>query len=114
MSAIMIGVGAAALASSLCTVGLALLLYRVRGRRRIEAELLAIQNEFERRVKSGVISAGEELLPAFRAQVALGFQDALRQSTAAGLMESTAKVVTGSTDLLADSLGNLFGLKPKK
>jgi hypothetical protein len=103
----------AALVSSLTTVALAWLWYRAHGRVRLEAQLEQIQDEFEKRVKAGVSAAAVELLPALREQVALGFADALKSSHAAGIAEGTAKIVTGSTQLLADSLGNLFGLRKK-
>lgn len=104
---------AAALLGALATAALAAAVHRLWLAPRLEARLAAMQDEFERRVKTGVLAAGQELLPALREQVALGFQDALRSSKAAGLAEGTAKVVTGSADLLVDGLGNLFGLKKK-
>jgi hypothetical protein len=45
--------------------------------------------------------------------VALGFTDALGKSHAAGIAEGTAQIVTGSTQLLTESLGNLFVLRKK-
>ena len=102
-----------ALASSVLTLALGGLAYRVWGRARLDAQLLAMQEAFEQRVRSGVLAAGRELLPALREQVKLGFQDALKDSHAAGIAEGTAKIVAGSTDLVADALGNLFGLKKK-
>ena len=105
--------GTAARAGSLLTLGIAWLWYRVWGERQLDARLVAIQEEFERHVKRGVLAAGEELLPALREQVKLGFQDALKGSHAATVAEGTAKIVTGSTDLLVDGLSNLFGLKKK-
>ena len=103
----------AALLGSLATLLGAWLWYRIWGERRLEAKLVVIQEEFERHVKKGVLAAGEELLPAFREQVRLGFEDVLKGSHAANIAEGTAKIVAGSTDLLVDSLSNLFGLKKK-
>lgn len=103
----------AALSGSLFTLALAFLIYRLWGERRLDAELERIQQEFEKHVKAGVLAAGHELLPAFREQVTLGFTDALKSSHAAGIAEGTAKIVSGSTELLVDSLSNLFGLKKK-
>jgi hypothetical protein len=102
-----------ALLSSALTLALAALWYRAAGRFQLDAQLVKVQQEFEQHVKRGVLAAGEELLPALREQVRLGFQDALKGSHAAGIAEGTAKIVTGSTDLLVDSLSNLFGLKKK-
>ena len=103
----------AALLGSVSTLVFAWLWYRLFGERRLDAALVRIQAEFEQHVKRGVLAAGEELLPALREQVKLGFQDALKGSHAAGIAEGTAKIVSGSTDLLVDSLTNLFGLKKK-
>jgi hypothetical protein len=105
---------ASALLSSALTLALAYALYRFWGERRLDAELLQIQKEFESHVKSGVLAAGRELLPEFRKEVTAGFQDALQQSRAAGLAEDAAKVVTGAAGILGSGLENLFGLRPKK
>lgn len=105
---------ASALLSSVFTLGFAYVFYRLRGEQKLAAELLLIQNEFENRVRAGVLAAGRELLPEFRREVAAGFKEALQQSHAAGLAEDAAKVVTGAAGLLESSLGNLFGLKQKK
>ena len=104
---------AAAVAGSLVTLAIVWVWYQASGRARLEAQLAQIQDEFERRVKAGVSAAAVELLPALREQVALGFADALKSSHAAGIAEGTAKIVTGSTQLLTDSLSNLFGLRKK-
>jgi hypothetical protein len=103
----------AAALGSLATLVIAWLWYRVWGARQLDAQLVRIQAEFEQHVKRGVLAAGEELLPSLREQVKLGFQDALKGSAAAGIAEGTAKIVSGSTDLLVDSLNNLFGFKKK-
>jgi len=113
MNSMLIWVVVTALASSVLTVVLGWLAWRVWGRPQFDAELLKVQDEFERRVRAGVLAAGQELLPAFREQVALGFSDVLKESHAAGIAEGTAKIVAGSTDLVIDSLSNLFGLKKK-
>jgi hypothetical protein len=104
---------AIALASSVLTLGAAITFYHAWMSPRLDARLVRIQAEFEQHVKRGVLAAGQELLPKFREQVALGFSDVLKSSHAAGIAEGTAKIVTGSTDLLVDSLSNLFGLKKK-
>jgi len=106
-------VAVAALVSSALTLALGWLAYRAWAQPRLDAELLKIQEAFEQRVRAGVLAAGHELLPALREQVRLGFTDALKSSHAAGIAEGTAKIVAGSTDLLVDSLSNLFGLKKK-
>ena len=113
MNPMLVWMIAAAFAGGVTALVLAWIAYRIWGRPALEAELAQIQDEFEKRVRKGVLEAGEQLLPAFREQVALGFRDALKGSHAAGIAEGTAKIVTGSTDLLVDSLSNLFGLKKK-
>ena len=113
MNAMLIWVVVTALASSVLTLALGALAYRAWARPRLDAELLKVQDAFEQRVRAGVLAAGRELLPALREQVKLGFQDAMKDSHAAGIAEGTAKIVTGSTDMLVDGLSNLFGLKKK-
>ena len=103
----------AALAGGVASFALAYICYRLWGQPRLEAALAEIEEQFEQRVRKGVVAAGEELLPAFREQVALGFRDALKDSHAAGIAEGTAKIVSGSTELVVESLTNLFGLKKK-
>jgi hypothetical protein len=102
-----------ALASSALTLGLGMLAWRAWAQPRLQLELIGIQDAFEQRVRAGVLAAGHELLPALREHVKLGFQDALKGSHAAGIAEGTAKIVSGSTDLVTDALSNLFGLKKK-
>ena len=111
MNPMLIWLMAAALAGGVMSLALAYLVYRLWGQARVEAALTEIENEFEQRVRKGVLAAGDELLPAFREQVALGFRDALKESHAAGIAEGTAKIVSGSAELIAGSLNNLFGRK---
>ena len=88
--------------------------YKRRLARELDSRLEQIQSEFEARVKSGVLAAGAELLPALREQVKLGFQDALRETQAGTMVEQYAGAVNRSTDALANRLGGMFGLKPRK
>lgn len=113
MDSMLMWVIVAALTSSVLTLALAALAWRAWARPRLDAQLVLLQDTFEQRVRSGVLAAGRELLPALREQVKLGFQDALKDSHAAGIAEGTAKIVSGSAELLADGLNNLFGLKKK-
>lgn len=113
MDSMLMFVVVTALASSALTLVLGWLAWRVWGRPQFDAELLKMQDEFERRVRAGVLAAGQELLPAFREQVSAGFADVLKESHAAGIAEGTAKIVTGSTGLVMDRLSDLFGLKKK-
>lgn len=104
-----------ALLSSGLTMVLAWLLYRLRLEKQLTLQLEQIQVEFEARVKSGVTAAAMELLPELRAQVKLGFLDALQESRAAGLVEDTAKVMATGAGLVENGLSVLFGVgKPKR
>lgn len=80
----------------------------------LDRTLEEIQREFEQRVKSGVLAAGQELLPSLREQVKLGFQDALRETQTGAMVEGYASAVNKSADVLANHVGGLFGLKPRK
>ena len=102
-----------AVATSATTLALAYALYAAHVRNELDAKLLEVQDEFEKRVKAGVLAAGRELLPELRREVSEGFRDVLKESHAAGIAEGTAKIVAGSTDLLVDGLSNLLGLKKK-
>ncbi len=113
MDSMFVWVIVTALASSAFTVALGFAVWRVWAAPRLEVRLLQAQDAFEQRVRAGVLAAGTDLLPALREHVKLGFQDALKDSHAAGIAEGTAKIVTGGTDLVADALSNLFGLKKK-
>lgn len=103
-----------ALLTALLTWGVAYAFYRRRLGSEMQKMLGEIQAEFEARVKSGVLAAGEELLPALREQVKLGFQDALRETQTGAMVEGYATAVNRSADVLASRIGGLFGLKPRK
>lgn len=103
-----------ALLSAALTWATAWWFYKRRVATQLEQTLNEIQTEFEQRVKAGVLAAGEELLPQLREQVKLGFQDALKGTEAAEMVENYATVVNRGTDLLANRLGTLFGILPKK
>lgn len=105
---------ASALLSSLLTAIALLLVYKLHLRGELDQLLSQTQLEFERRVKLGAVAAGEELLPKFREQVSLGFQDALAKSQTAGLMEKGAGAMNLGADLLGNSLGAFLGIKAKK
>lgn len=81
---------------------------------RIQRDMEAAQDEFEQRVHKGVQAAGEELLPAFREQVRLGFRDALKSTETAEMLERHASMVNRGADLISDSLGDLFGVKKRR
>ncbi|MGH8505925.1 MAG: hypothetical protein ACRETM_08165 [Stenotrophobium sp.] len=112
MQTIMLIVPTALLSSGL-TLVLAWLLYRLRLEKLLDQQLEQIQIEFEARVKSGVTAAAMDMLPELRAQVKLGFLDALQESRAAGLVEDTAKVMATGAGLVENGLSVLLGLGSK-
>lgn len=95
------------------TLGLGWLLYRLHFEKQLDRMLDQMQVEFEARVKSGVTAAAMDLLPELRAQVKLGFMDALQESRAAGLVEDTAKVMATGAGLVENGLSVLLGLGSK-
>ena len=104
---------ATALLSSFGTWVLAYLWFKQRLEVQLTAQLAAMQDEFEQRVKSGVTAAGIELLPRLREEVREGFKEALAQSPLS-MVEGAARTVGKGADLFGDSLNTLFGLRPKK
>lgn len=105
---------AVAVLSSVVTLVIAQAVYRRVWQPQLEARLLLLQQQFEEHVRRGVLAAGQELLPAFRQNVADGFRDALRDLPPVAVAGDAAKVVGGAADLLGAGLQNLFGLKPRK
>lgn len=92
-----------ALATSVLTWLLAWLFYRSRLSQRMDALREDIASELEERVRRGVLSAGEEMLPEFRKQVTEGFLDAVRRTgTVSGMAKTSAEIV-------GSSLENWFG-----
>lgn len=99
-----------AILTSLTTWVLAYLLFRGYVQKRLEQQVLKLQEEFEDRVRQGVRAAGLDLLPALREQVKQGLLDGLNQSRAAGLVEDTARVVSTGAGLVESGLNVLLGL----
>jgi hypothetical protein len=105
--------GLTALLSSMLTWALAYTWFKLRLQNQLDAQIKSIEDEFERRVKAGVLAAGRELLPDFRNEVRVGFKEALAQSPLS-MVEGAARTVGKGADLFGDSLNTLFGLRPKK
>lgn len=101
-----------AVVTAIVTVGLMALVHQWVLRPRLERRLEALADELEQRVRSGVISGGEELLPKFRQQVTAGFRDAI-VATAKGehVEESVRAMARSGADLLEEGLGALLGRK---
>lgn len=78
-------------------------LYRRRAQKPLEAKLNQVADVIQQRVREGVTEAGEELMPDFRRNVALGFQDAVTtMSTPQGMAKTGA-------DIVEEGLSVLFG-----
>ncbi len=102
----------AALAAALTSVLTWLLaygVYRARLRDQLEQLREELAAEVEERVRRGALAAAEELLPAFRKEVADGFRDAVRSVAGGDVARNVAR--TGA-ELVGGSLDTLFG--PKK
>lgn len=112
IAALGVNVVLTALLSAALTWVVAYWYYKQRLARELHTMLEDIQAEFEQRVKAGVLAAGEELLPAFREQVKLGFQDALRGTQTGEMVESYASAVNFGTELISRRLSGLLGGKP--
>lgn len=87
-----------ALASSLCTLALGLVVFQHWVRPRLEARLEALAELLEARVKAGAGAAGRELLEPLRAQVRGGVEEAaaellprIRAELTAGFREAAAE-----------------------
>ena len=79
-------------------------------RRHYAREEQRLADLVQSRVRSGVLEAGEELLPEFRAEVTAGFLDAVKRLPQAGLMGETARTMARSgADLLGAGLEGLSG-----
>ena len=88
----------AALASSLCTLALGLIVFQRWAQPRLEARLAAVAETLEARVKAGAGAAGQELLEPLRMQVRGGVEEAatellprIRAELTAGFREAAAE-----------------------
>lgn len=99
-----------ALVTAIVTLALAALVYKLVVAPRLERRAEQIGEDLQARVRAGVQQAGEDLLPKFREQVALGFRDALAAAARGEHVEESVRAMARSgADLLEDSLGALFG-----
>ncbi|MFZ1830668.1 MAG: hypothetical protein WAW42_18285 [Candidatus Competibacteraceae bacterium] len=91
---------AAALASSLATLALGWLVFQWRVRPQLEAQLAALAEVLEMRVKAGAGAAGQEWLEPLRTQVRSGVEDAAIEL----LPQVRAELTTGFREAAMDSL----------
>jgi hypothetical protein len=89
-----------ALASSLCTLALGLIVFQRWVQPRLEARLEAFAGLLEVRVKAGAGAAGQELLEPLRAQVRGGVEAAANEL----LPKVRAELTAGFRDAAAESL----------
>lgn len=99
-----------AVLSTLLTWVFAYVVFRGFVQKPLERQIAKLQDEFEERVRQGVIAAGADLMPALREQVKQGLLDGLNQSRAAGLVEDTARVVSTGAGLVESGINALLGL----
>ncbi|MBL8247751.1 MAG: hypothetical protein JNK95_05220 [Candidatus Competibacter sp.] len=97
---LLIVIAVTALASSLCTLTLGLVVFQRWLRPRLETRLEAFAEVLEARVKAGAGAAGQELLEPLRAQVRGGVEDAAsawlpqaRTELTAGLREAAVETL---------------------
>ncbi len=93
-------IAVAALASSLCTLALGLVIFRYWVRPRLESRLEALAELLEARVKAGARAAGQELMEPLRAQVRGGMEEAAAEL----LPKVRAELTAGFRDAAAESL----------
>lgn len=93
-------IGVTALASSLCTLALGLVVFQSWVRPQLEARLEAFAGLLEARVKAGAGAAGQELLEPLRAQVHDGVEAAVIEL----LPKVRAELTAGFRDAAVGSL----------
>lgn len=99
-----------ALCSSLLTWAVAGLWWKLRLQQQLEAQLDKLGDTLEQRVRSGVLSAGEELAPQFRGEVEQGFRKALiAVASGADIDDSVKAMAKSSMDLVNSGLSALLG-----
>ena len=98
------------LVSAIITLIVMWLVYELALKPRLQRQADRMADELEARVRAGVLSAGEELLPKFREQVAAGFKDALAAAARGEHVEESVRAMARSgAELLEDGLGARFG-----
>ena len=114
MAQMIITVCATALLSSLLTLGLAYHLLQRKFKSDLQSRLDSLSTEIGARVRQGVIDAGMELLPKFRAEVRQGFKEAMGDTMKPEMIEKTAKSMADiGSSLMENSLRVFFGSKEK-
>lgn len=97
-------------ASAITTLVLAGCIYQLVILPALEKRLAQVAEEMETRVQHGVETAGQNLLPEFRANVRDGFLDAMAQWPASEFRNATR---TGA-EFVEEGLSSLFGRRKKE
>jgi len=114
MVQVIITICATAFLSSLLTLGLAYCVLRSKYKGELQSRLDSLSTEIRERVRQGVIDAGMELLPRFRAEVRQGFKEAMGDTMKPEMIEKTAKSMADiGSSLMENSLKVFFGQKEK-
>ena len=111
----LLAIAATAVCSSLLTWLVAALWWKLRLQRQLEARLDALGETLEQRVRNGVLSAGEELAPAFRGEVEQGFRKALiAVASGEDIDDSVRAMARNSMDLVNSGLSALLGREARR
>lgn len=103
---------ATALLSSILTLGLSYFLFQRRLRVDLESRLNELSIEVTERLRRGVIDAGMDLLPKFRAAVREGFKEAISDTVKPEMIGKSAQSMADIGSSLMDaSLKAIFGTK---
>lgn len=103
---------ATALLSSILTLGLSYFFFQRILKNDLKSRLDQLSIEVTERLKQGVIDAGMDLLPKFRAAVREGFKEAISDTVKPDMIEKSAKSMADiGSSLMDTSLKMLFGTK---
>ncbi len=107
-------IGTAVLSSTL-TLIMAYVLYKMKLKAKLMAELDELADVMKVKLRDGVEEAGLELLPRFRSEVREGFKEAINSTVKGELLEENVKsaVKTGS-NIMETGLNILMGKPSRK
>ncbi len=112
MAQMIITICATALLSSVLTLGLSYYLFQKRLKDDFWSQIDQVSFEVKERIRLGVMEAGMELLPKFRAAVREGLKEAVSETVRPDLIEKTAKNMADIGGRLVEtSLKAFFGTK---
>ena len=104
---------ATALLSSIFTISLSLIAYRVFIKKSLKNQLEEAGELVKSKMQEGVLQSARELLPEFREEVSEGFKEALADSLSGDVVHRTAmSMAKNSTSMVEQGLNLLMG-KPQ-